>query len=139
MSKVTVSISAFEEVMGKMLNEIASEELVDDCVQVAKDVCKEYRTVVKGDAKRHIDAKSGRQKYVSTFTVINIKKDNTEGAAIWNSQYTLSHLIEDSHVVGTHSRTHNDYHFFKNNEEQIGNEFKKRCSEKIVKRIKNAL
>lgn len=139
MSRITVSISAFEDVMDKVLDEVASEKLVDECVQVAKDVCKEYKAVVKNSAKKHIDAKSGRRKYVSTFIVINTQKASSQGAAIWNSQYTLSHLIEDSHVVGRHSRTHNDYHFFKNNEKQIGEEFKKRCSEKIVNRIKNAL
>ncbi len=125
-----VSIDQLGSELWKVFNELESENIQNECGKVAYEVVKEYRPKVKAAANGNI--KRNRKVFVSNFTSVP-KKDSMGfyGAVLWNKQYTLSHLVEDSHYLNYGGRTHNDYHFFKENEPKMNEEFSKRCREKI--------
>lgn len=128
-----VSIDQLGSEIGKILDEIISEDLQDKCGKVAYEIVKEYRPKLKAKAKQ--DIKSKRNVHVNNFVSVP-KKDGMGfyGAVLWNKQYTLSHLVEDSHYIwGGH--THNDYHFWKEIAPKMNEEFSKRCREAVQKAL----
>lgn len=130
-----VSIDQLGTEIGKVLEEIESENLQDKCGKVAYEVVKEYRPKLKAQANK--DIKRNRKVYVNNFVSVP-KKDGMGfyGAVLWNKQYTLSHLIEDSHYLWFGGRTHNDYHFWKEIEPKMNEEFSKRCREAVQEALK---
>lgn len=131
-----VSIDQLGSEINKILNEIVSSDLQDQCGKIAYDVVKKNRPVIKQKANEKIDR--NRQVYVNNF--VSVPKKDTHGyygAVLWNKQYTLSHLIEDPHALWTGGRTSNDYEFWKNTEPLMNEEFSKRCREKVREVLKN--
>lgn len=129
-----VSIDQLGTEIGKVLKELESENLQDQCGQAAYEVCKEFRPKIKAKANSLI--KQNRKKYVNNFVSVPKRDGNgMYGAVLWNKQYMLSHLIEDPHALHFGGRTHNNYNFFKDTEKEMNAEFTKRCREKIQKAL----
>lgn len=129
-----VSIDQLGSEIKKVFDEIESENVQDQLGQVAYEVVKEYRPKLKAEAKGKIKRKG---KHVNNFVSVP-KKDGAGfyGAVLWNKQYTLSHLVEDSHYLWQGGRTHNDYHYWKDIEPKMNEEFSKRCRKKIQELFK---
>lgn len=133
-----VSIDQLGSEINKILNEIVSSDLQDQCGRIAYDVVKKNRPVIKQKAQANIDKKSKRRTYTSNF--VSVPKKDTHGyygAVLWNKQYTLSHLIEDPHALWPSGHTTNDYKFWKETEPLMNEEFSKRCREKVREVLRN--
>ena len=133
---MNVDLNDFAKRMDKMFNELESDNLLKECQKTAKKVCNEQKKVVKASA--NADIKRNRYNYVNNFVTLPLnKKDGSKGAAIWNKQYTLSHLVEDAHKLVPYGHTNNNYHFFKKNVPTANEEFAKGCRENILKILRN--
>lgn len=132
-----VSIDELGSEIGKIIDEIQSYDIQDKCGQAAYEIVKKHRPKVKASAKSHINTRSGRKRYIGNFVSVP-KKDGMGyyGAVLWNKQYTLSHLVEDSHFLWQGGHTHNDYHFFKEEVPSMNEEFSKRCREIVQDALK---
>ena len=127
-----VSIDHLGSELSEIFKEIESEDIQNKCGEIAYEIVKKYRPVIKAKAKGHIDKKSKRKKYVNNFVSVP-KKDgkNLYGASLWNKQYMLSHLIEDPHALWFGGRTGNNYEFFKETEPLMNKEFSNKCRKAV--------
>ena len=69
-----VSIDHLGSELSEIFKEIESEDIQNKCGEIAYEIVKKYRPVIKAKAKGHIDKKSKRKKYVNNFVSVP-KKD----------------------------------------------------------------
>lgn len=139
MSKeVTVNVDEFTEAFDGLLDALKQDVLQEKIGQKAIECCKKYRPVIKADAQGKIKKPTSHKPYVSSFTVVPLRDMNgTYGAALWNRNYQLSHLIEDPHDLWTGGMTSNNYGFWKDTEDPIEEAFLKAADEVIDEALKS--
>lgn len=137
MSNKTISVNDISSAMNKILDRVNQDELQVECGKAAVKVAKKYMPKVRSSAKGSIKHSISHHPYVSTFTAKQLSDSHgVYGAAIWNKNYQLSHLVEKPHGIWNRTgSTHNNYYFFAEYDDTACNEFKQKCIEAVRKKL----